>query len=245
MIARTVAPGEFLRERGFADAAEAAHGERGLRRVADGDGAFRGELSRERVEEVVAPFILVEDRSGRLSAPADEAFHGADVRMQDLLAGAGEHRGDAARSALVDAERFAHGLAQRSAIVQNRNEIGIGERGEHAGRSAIGDAEHDHALVEVGGIAREKGVVFLPAMLRFLVVLREQHDELGRMFEALLHHAHEVGVAEMLVLIERLKPRLADDVRDRVRCALVGARPRNEEVRMPHAPLRNSPRMEL
>ncbi len=156
-IALAVAPGIFLGEHGFADAAQPAHGERGLAGVADGDGAFRGELRRERVEHLVA---------------AREAFHRADVRVADLLARTREGLGYASGRALVDPERFAHGfphrLAQRSAIVQNRHEIGIGERREVSRGRAIGDAEDDHALVEVGGVVRQKGVVFLPAVLALL-----------------------------------------------------------------------------
>ena len=83
-------------------------------------------------------------------------------------------------------------------------------------------------------------------MLRLLVFVREQDNKLRCVLEAVLHHAHEVGVFEILVLRERRQPGLVDNTRDQLGGALVRAGPRNEKVRMcrrpAHAPLRRRPR---
>ena len=114
-----------------------AHGERGLRGVADGDGAFRGELLRERVEHVVA---------------AGEAYYPADVRVADLLARAliGLHESRLGWP-LVDAKRDAHHSAQRCEVIQDRREIRIGQILQATFGLAVGYPQHNTALFEIAG----------------------------------------------------------------------------------------------
>ena len=141
--------------------------------------------------------------------------------------------------ARVEAERHAHDPAQRRDVAQDRHEVGIGQRREVSARLIVRDTQNDQSLLEIPRVAAQlqDRVIFLVAVFGLLILGRSQRNGSGALV-ALLHHPQEIRRAEMLVLIERRPPRLADDLRDQLRRALVRARPRDEKIRLGpiHAP---------
>jgi hypothetical protein len=108
--------------------------------------------------------------------------------------------------------------------------IAIGNVAEHAGRGARPQPERREPPQAVVGIAGERAVRLLDAIVACEIIRRQNRNDACAAFEGVVHLRHEGFVVEILVLQERLLALRADQVREPDREGFVRPRPRNEEI---------------
>ena len=120
-------------------------------------------------------------------------------------------------------------------------EIAIGNGAEHARRGTRPQPERREPPLAVVGIARERAVHFLDAILACEVIWRQNREDARAAFEGIVHLRHKGFVSEILVLQKRRLALRADQRREPDREGFVRPRPRNKEIRFRCFPRHESP----
>ena len=213
-VAVEVALRIFVGQHRFADAAQARQ-RRSARRVGE-----RGRAGGP--QRVLKP--------GQFVAAAGEIGIGADGGVDKLRRPASQLGEVDLVRRLAEPAGAADDCGEGGHVAEMFGEVSERNVGQVLDRQAIGDAQHDHALIEVARIGRQRDLVFLLAVLGGLVSARQHADQLGAARPALGHHGHEAGVAEVLVLQEGVGAGLAQGAGDEQRGIAVGAVAADEEV---------------
>ena len=207
-------PGEFARERGFADAAQAMHGG-GL-----GDGGFGA--ARERAGDGV-----------EFGFAAGEIGGWFDPGVEDGLGRLEEVRDGRERVFLpARAHRGEDHIAQHILLARLKEpyEIPEGQRFQQANRIAGPDAQNDELGLPVERIVRDGVLPFRRAMIAVEIVLRQQRDGARAGCERRVHAVHEGAVLDVPILDDDRPARILQNMRDALRDFRVGTGPADEKL---------------
>lgn len=207
----------LARERRFADAAKAVHGD-GLRHR-------RHFALRQRRVDLRNRLAAAGEARRRLDGIVRQRPGLPPVAPDDLRQGsAGTRRGSTEDD-----------VAQQRLLAAEPDEVDIGQRLQQPGRRTFGDAHDDELGLPVERVVGDRVLPLGRAVVALEIVVGKQRDRPRLVSQRIVHRRHEAGVDDVAVLHDDVVAGALEDAGDLHRP--LGIRPgaADEEVRVPEA----------